>query len=146
MEAQQHPLTQSIWILQVRNFPKTRNRNKYIMIVKCAVSRWKLLTIAKVLYTCKNNFRSRNWIRKPINETTRHFYTGNRRSNYCVENHNRVLKSMLSQYVNAYQTDRDDYLPLCRFQYKPVTHSSSWSSDEKLNNRATNGLKNMLNK
>ena len=50
---------------------------------------------------------------------------GNPRSNGLVENHNRVLKSMLPQYTNAYQSNLDEYLTLCQFQYNTTVHSQT---------------------
>jgi hypothetical protein len=50
---------------------------------------------------------------------------GNPRSNGLVENHNRTLKDMLAQYVNAYQSDWDKYLPLCAYQYNTTVNSQT---------------------
>jgi hypothetical protein len=50
---------------------------------------------------------------------------GNPRSNGLVENHNRTLKDMLAQYVNAYQCDWDKYLPLCAYQYNTTVNSQT---------------------
>jgi transposase InsO family protein len=53
-------------------------------------------------------------------------------SDGMVERMNKVVGSMLRQYVNAVQTDWDLYLPLCAMAYNSTIHSSTGFTPNKL--------------
>ena len=46
-------------------------------------------------------------------------------SNGQVENHNRTLKAMLAQYVDAYQSYWDQYLTMCAYQYSTTVNTQT---------------------
>jgi hypothetical protein len=50
---------------------------------------------------------------------------GNPRSNGLAENHNKVLKDMLSSYTNAYQDDWDLYLPIINHAYMTTVNTQT---------------------
>ena len=49
----------------------------------------------------------------------------NSRSIGLVGNHNRTLKAMLAQYVDAYQSDRDQYLSMCAYKYNTTVNAQT---------------------
>ena len=127
---------------------KSRNGNEYIMVVKCALARWaeciafpnkSEITVARTLFDriiCKYGVPVRvtsDQGTEFVNQTMKqlgilmgmhHIRTalGNPRSNGLVENHNCVLKLMLPQYVNAFQSNWDEYL---QFQCNTTVHSQT---------------------
>ena len=140
----QYPLNQFTLTSQDRRqkLPTTRNENNFIMAVKCALARWVELTPIpnQILFKkriCKfgvpDQIKSDQGT-KFVNQTIQKMRilfgmhrmkttAGNPRSNGLVENHNRVLKKMLPYYTNAYQSNWNEYLPMCQFQYNITVHS-----------------------
>ena len=133
------------------NLPRTKRGNQLILIAKCALTRGveiipvtgkHEITIAKAIMeniifkhgTPKTliSDQGKEFVNKTIEQIgillgmTRIKTTAfNPRSNGLAENHNRTLKSMLAQYVDAYQSDWDQYLNLCAFQYNTTVNAQT---------------------
>jgi transposase InsO family protein len=133
------------------NLPSTTTGNKYILVLKCSLTRYveiyaipnkSEITIAQILVdkiyhrhgapAWMISDQGTEFVNEVIKQVTlllgmnRSTTTaGNPRSNGLVENHNRILKTMLAQYVNAYQSDWDKYLSLCAYQYNTTVNSQT---------------------
>jgi len=133
------------------SFPKSRRGNEYVLVLKCSLTRYveiiaipdkSELTIARVLVEriyCRHGApgtvitdRGTEFINKVVKQVcillniNRISTTGaNPRSNGLVEQHNATLKDMLAPYVNAHQTDWDEYLPFVAFAYNTTVNTQT---------------------
>ena len=131
--------------------PVTRKGNHYILVAKCALTRCvevipvkdkNEVTIARALieHVLFKHGTPRIIVSDQglefVNKTTEQIAillgitrirttAYNPRSNGLVENHNRTLKAMLAQYVDAYQSDWDQYLTMCAYQYNTTVNTQT---------------------
>ena len=153
-----------------QGLPATARGNRYILVFKCSLTRYvelvpipnkKELTIARVIVDriyCRhgapgtiitdrgteftNELLKQICILLSINRIST--TGGNPRSNGLAENHNIVLKDMLSAYTNIRTIGTSHYLMSPTLTTLPFAsalgiHSSLWSTVAKPDNFATNG-------
>ena len=146
-----HPFEMIHWDLTGEGLPVTKRGNRYILVVKCPLTRAteifaitdkSAFTIARILVDyiyCRHGAPSVIFSDQGlefINSVTEQIgvllvinrirtTAGNPRSNGLAENHNKVLKDMLAAYTNAYQDDWDLYLNIVNQAYMTTVNTQT---------------------